>query len=316
MRFATRFAARLALGAMIALATFCPSAGAQQDPALDADEGGLTASEVLAEEAAEGVAPVTDDSNEPPLLPADDEPEVVADEPPLPEEPEPLPEQPMPEESMPGEADASGPPSEPTDGAVAGDMPDEPQTSIQIPEPAPLEAASFAGVTPGQTTREQLHKLWGEPKHVDRIPGGARETFDSEGFEFVRATITEDVVESLTLKLTEPMSADTVIERLQVADVEPVEVFGDDGRLLGYAFAERGMLFGFDPQSARPRVAQIVIEQISADTFLARAEVRLAQCYSDCLSDLVQGINWPPTMAGPGGWRPKSGFVAATSSRR
>jgi tetratricopeptide (TPR) repeat protein len=161
-------------------------------------------------------------------------------------------------------------------------------------ETEPIEAANYRGIVPGSTSQESLHEQWGQPDQVHRIPGGARETYSSEAFQYVRVTVIEDVVDSLTLKMKKPRAVDEVAERLQITDLEPVDLFDDEGQWLGQTYPERGILLGFDPQSEQPRVARIVIEPINAAPFLARAETRVHDRFADCLADLQQARRLAP----------------------
>ncbi len=159
---------------------------------------------------------------------------------------------------------------------------------------APIDAASLKGVFPGKTSREELHAAWGNPKKTERIAGGYRETYDLEPFDHVRATVVDDTVDSLTIRLQKPIEVATLVERLQIGDVEAVDVFDEAGKLLGQSFPERGVLFGFTPGSDPPHVFQMVLEPINALPFLARAEVRLASRYDDCVADLKQALELAP----------------------
>ena len=49
-------------------------------------------------------------------------------------------------------------------------------------------------------------------------------------------------------------------ERLNLDDVEPVDVLNDQGRLVGQAYPERGVMFGFVQKSKPPQVFQVVVE--------------------------------------------------------
>jgi tetratricopeptide (TPR) repeat protein len=156
------------------------------------------------------------------------------------------------------------------------------------------DAASLKGVQPGQTTRAALHAQWGAPAQVETIAGGIRETFDVEPLGRVRVTIVKDVVDSLGIRLEKPMAIETIVNRLELTDVEPVEVWDEQGQLLGQAYPERGVMFGFAPRSDPPKVLQIIVEPIDAPPFLARAESRMATRYADCIADLKQALELAP----------------------
>ncbi len=254
---------------LVMLLLACPLVAQQQLRRADDDQ--RSASEILAAAAEEAAQ---HSNNKPPGPPApptvpDVEPTTIADSP----------QQPPP---------TATPPT-----VDAGDQP-PPVASPTGPARASIDPVSFQGVRPGHTTREELHEEWGQPQQVERIPGGARETYPSEAFEHMRVTVLEDVVDSLTLKLKQPMAIDAIVEKLHVIDVEPVEVFDDKGRLLGQAYPERGMLFGFDARFEQPQVSWIVIEPIGEGPFLARAEIRLRDRYEACRADIEQARRLAP----------------------
>jgi tetratricopeptide (TPR) repeat protein len=157
-----------------------------------------------------------------------------------------------------------------------------------------IDAASIKGIQPGKTTREELHVQWGKPKSVEKIAGGARETFQLDPFDRVRVTIVENVVQSMAIRLEKPIVLDKVAKRLQLEDVEPVKIYDEKGQLLGQAYPERGVLFGFAPKADPPNVFQVVVEPIDAQSFLARAEVRLPTRYAECLADINQALQLAP----------------------
>src|SRR5262249_47544284 len=73
--------------------------------------------------------------------------------------------------------------------------PEEPEADEQAK--ATVEPFNLNGVYPGRTTRKELRAQWGKPEGVEKIAGGAREWYHIEKLGRVRATISEDVVESL-----------------------------------------------------------------------------------------------------------------------
>ncbi len=180
--------------------------------------------------------------------------------------------------------------------ALKADTPPERKTPPERPR-IPLDPASLDGVHPGTTTRAELHEKWGEPERSQRVAGGARELYRLKQLGMVRATISEDVVESLAVHVERPLTLAAVAERLALADVEPVDVYDEQGELLGAAYPERGVLLGYLPGSHPPRVFQVVVESIDAEPFLARAEARLKTRYADSLADVEQALELSPQSA-------------------
>ena len=173
------------------------------------------------------------------------------------------------------------------------------------PQRPVIDAASLNGVHPGVTTRQQMNELWGTPDRIEKIAGGARETYTLEKLGKVRVTIVEGVVESLAIQVERAVEVSAMARRLQIDDVEPVDVLDEQGEQMGVAFPERGVLFGFAPRSnprgsqasQLPHVSQVIVEPIDAQPFLARAEARLATRYADCRADLDQVLKLMPNNA-------------------
>ncbi len=157
-----------------------------------------------------------------------------------------------------------------------------------------IDAASLESVQPGSTTRQELQAQWGKARKIEKIVGGVRATYRVKSLDLVRVTIIDNVVESMAIHLNKPMLVEAVVGQLQLDDIEPVEVFDDNGQLLGQVFPERGILCGFTPKSDPPRVFEIIVEPIDAQPFLVRAEARLHARYRDCFSDLKQVIAMAP----------------------
>lgn len=184
--------------------------------------------------------------------------------------------------------------------APAGDEGAEPAAV----EPAPsegklLEAASFKGVRPGETTRAELHAEWGQPQQVSRTTGAERETFTFPTFDKVQVTIVEGVVDSLAIHLEKALPLEAIGQQFEIDGSEPVEVFDEAGKLTGQAYPECGLLVGFAQQAGPPRVAQVVVQPIDARPFLDRAWRRLETHFVDCLADLKQSLELAPGAIGP-----------------
>lgn len=224
---------------------------------------------------------VADDSAAPPDAPQDEEP---ADEsaPTTTVEPTTAPVNPPPPISQPP---ASAPPA----AAEPVDTPDD-----EIAEAAPAVPAMLDGVRVGTSTRDQVHKLWGKPRQVLRIAGGSRQVFQLRKLGSARVTFTEDVVSSLSVHVETPLALPVVVARLGMEDVESVDVLDEQGQLLGTAYPPRGVLLGYVPGTEPPRVFQIVIEPLTAEAFLTRAEARLPGRYAECLADVKRALALAP----------------------
>jgi tetratricopeptide (TPR) repeat protein len=197
-------------------------------------------------------------------------------------------------EPMPAESDAAAPGALPTDS--------KPSAPLAEPESKPdarpkLDPSSLEGVHPGTTTREELHKQWGKPERVMRIAGGARELYTLEKLGRAQVTLLENVVHSLTVRITEPLPAEALAGRLDLAGVEPVDIHDERGDMLGAAYPERGVLFAYVPKARQQRVFQVVIEAIEAAPFVSRAQSRLPERPADAQADVDVALRLAPDHA-------------------
>ena len=228
-----------------------------------------------------------------PALSMDPEPEAPAGDPPAADE---AAESAVPDESQPDPVATETPSEQPAGDEKTAASTEEPAAD-PAPKSTPIQPATLDGVQPGTTTRKALHEKWGKPKQIDRIAGGARETFRLDKLGSARVTVTEDVVQSFTVHVANPLALPIVVARLAIDDVEAVNIFDDSGELLGAAYPERGALLGYVPKSNPPRVFQIVVEPNDAQPFLARAQARFSTRYADCLADVEQVLKLAPDSA-------------------
>jgi tetratricopeptide (TPR) repeat protein len=135
-----------------------------------------------------------------------------------------------------------------------------------------IEAATFKGVTPGQSTREQLLEAWGDPQETKKLGAATRHTFKVEPFSKITATLVGGTVVSLVIHLDKPFEPKQLADELQLDLQESVLVPDAAGKILGHAFPERGVLFGYGESADKQLVSQMVLEPIEPQTFALRAE--------------------------------------------
>jgi tetratricopeptide (TPR) repeat protein len=157
-----------------------------------------------------------------------------------------------------------------------------------------VDAAGLKGVTPGASTVEQLKTAWGEPKQTRGGAGIVEFTYDIPGFERVEAYAENDVVSYIVVKFQQPFPPDVVARQLKFDGLEPVVIYDDAGRPLGQAFPERGVVFSFDPSNPSAAVAQLLLEGINAEQFVARAESRASTHPQAALADLAEALTRDP----------------------
>jgi len=215
-------------------------------------------------------------------------------------------QQPAPATPLVEEADPSGNPQagqpkreekQPTDTTPT---PTEAKPLVPVPDPlgpagpVQVEAASFKGVTPGVTTVEEVEKTWGAPKEISKQKNTVVQLYAVEPFDRVEVSYAGQRVASVVIRFDRAFPANAVAQQLELANVRPVLVSNELGEILGQVYPERGVLFAFEPSKepgkATMRVSQIILEPISAEPFVLRAETNLESRYELALQDLDQAI--------------------------
>jgi len=167
--------------------------------------------------------------------------------------------------------------------------------------PVKIEAASFKGVTPGVTTMEEVEKTWGAPKEISKQQNAVMQLYAVEPFDRVEVSYFDKQVASVVIRFERAFPANSVAQQLELTNVRPVLVSNELGEILGQVYPERGVLFAFEP-SKEPgkvsmRVGQIILEPISAEPFVLRAETNLDSQYQSSLQDLKQALKLQPANA-------------------
>ncbi len=156
-----------------------------------------------------------------------------------------------------------------------------------------VEGASFKGVVPGITTVDELEKAWGPATQVRKDGTGTQHVHHMKPFKDVVATVVDGKVDTIVLRLEKLVEPSVLVGQLNLEDVEPATIFNAKGQMLGMAFPERGVLFGFAPGTP-VQVAQIVIEPINAQPFVTRAEKNWQKRPAEALLDLEYAIEIDP----------------------
>ena len=164
-----------------------------------------------------------------------------------------------------------------------------------------IEAASFNGVTPGVSMKQDVEKTWGQPKEVAGQDDSLIELYSVEPFDRVEVAYVGDKVSSVVIRLDRAFPAENVAKQLDLATVRPVLVANELGEVLGLAYPERGVLFAFEasngPGKPSMKVAQIILEPISAEPFILRAETTLETRCDLSRRDLEQALSLEPDHA-------------------
>jgi len=159
------------------------------------------------------------------------------------------------------------------------------------------DAATLKGVQPGRSTRDNVENAWGPPKEIKKTGGAVHLTYQIEPFKRVAVVVIGEVVSSIVIHLENPLAADALAQQLRITDVKPVQVLDAQGKPLGQAFPERGILFGYPPGATDAKVSQVVLEPIDALPFVLRAEYNLHSHLSQSLADLEFALQLDPNHA-------------------
>ena len=157
-----------------------------------------------------------------------------------------------------------------------------------------VEAASFKGVTPGVSTKEDVEKAWGKPKDVSQKSGAVVQLYSIAPFNRLEVNYAGEKVSSIVIRFDQPFPADVVAKQLDLGLVRPVPVSSELGEVLGSVYPERGVMFGFQPSDtpSQPsmKVMQIVLEPITAEPFVLRAEATMDDHQDLAIHDLEQAL--------------------------
>lgn len=186
----------------------------------------------------------------------------------------------------------------------AGQTTADSDKSIQpVPDPAgsdvvEIEAASFNGITPGVSTLQDVRKNWGAAKDSVRREGQTIQLYSVKPFDQVEMASADNKVTSIVIRLANAYPATTVAEQLQLSNVRPVLVSNALGEILGQSYPERGVAFNFlpndPPNKPSYKVNQIILEPVSAEPFLLRAETFLDTHLEASVKDLAAAIKLDP----------------------
>ncbi len=157
---------------------------------------------------------------------------------------------------------------------------------------APVEGikpASFQDITPGETTREQVVTKLGEPAEVTQQDSTEVLSYAIDPFPTVKVSIRENVVSSIVIHLAAPSTRADVTKELGLENFRPAVVNDDQNRPLGEVYPERGLMFAYadgTTNSQEARVEHVILETITVEPFLLRAQQQPADQYSKRLADL------------------------------
>jgi len=158
-----------------------------------------------------------------------------------------------------------------------------------------IDPASFRGVLPGKTTRDEVVASWGAGETFTGDAGMQGVAWAIEPFERVELSFDGDVVASIRIKLAEPVAVADLAKQLEIADIRTVAVLDDEQRPIGEVYPERGVILSLVPGTTQ--AAAILIEPLDPEAFVLRAEKSFDASSANALADLLYAAQLDPRHA-------------------
>ena len=201
--------------------------------------------------------------------------------------------------TLPKPADLVAPPqSRQPAAAPQGDLPPELESAPTLSAPAvatpdemptlSIDPASFRGVLPGKTQRAEIETDWGPGEAFTRQDGTSGIAWTIEPFDRVEATLQDDVVTAISIKLAEPVPVGDLAKQLEITDLRTVAVRDEAGAEIGDVYPERGVILSLTPGTRN--ATAILIEPLDPDSFVLRAEEEIEKCSAYAVADLQYAI--------------------------
>ena len=171
---------------------------------------------------------------------------------------------------------------------VAAPVPKAPMESATLA----IDPASFRGVYPGKTTRDELEAGWGPGEPFTREDGTAGFYWNVEPFERVEVVLDDGVVGSIRIKLVEPVPVKQLAEQLELTDVRTVSILDEKGISVGEVFPERGVVISVKPGTSS--AVALLLEPLDAEAFVLRSEGELEENTALAQADLQYAVQIDP----------------------
>lgn len=160
----------------------------------------------------------------------------------------------------------------------------KPQNSPTGIDAAP---ASFQKITPGISSRNDLKAALGPAQSKEEGPNRESWIYEIGPFPRVEFWIAKNLVQRIFIELEAPRPATEIIKELGLENFAPALIPDADGSIRGHAIPERGVILGFAEGSDPPEVSEIVLDTITSEPFVVRAQQDLDHRYSQSLADLT-----------------------------
>lgn len=197
-------------------------------------------------------------------------------------------------DAAPGPSDT--PPVPAAEQAAAGEATPVPDTT-GAPTLA-VDPVTFNGICPGKTTRNELRAKM-EPKFglgeaFTREDGakGYAWALEEGPLERAEATLDGEIVDSIRIKLSDPLSVDELAAFFEIGDLTSVSILDESGVSIGEVYPECGLIFSLKP-GTRSALA-VMIEPLDPEAFVLRAEGEIETDTDLAIVDLKFAVELDP----------------------
>lgn len=169
--------------------------------------------------------------------------------------------------------------------------------ALEVPKIDDVRAAGFQEVTPGESKLSSIGQHLGQPASTQLEGGTTVMTYQVGPFPKVEVILAGDVVDSVIIHLKEAVDEKAVLVELGLAGFRGVDVYDEDGQVLGRAIPERGVALSYLGDPAERKVAEVVLATITAEPFLMRSLADTQHNYQNVLADAIYAAKLDPTSA-------------------
>jgi tetratricopeptide (TPR) repeat protein len=155
-----------------------------------------------------------------------------------------------------------------------------------------IDPASFRGVFPGKTTRDEVETAWGKGEAFTRDDGTSGLSWKVEPFERVEVILDGESVGSILIKLAEPTAVADLAKQLEINDIRTVSVLDEQGISIGEVYPERGVILSLQPGTQAAQA--VILEPLDPEAFVLRAEGELAANTALATADLQYAVEIDP----------------------
>jgi tetratricopeptide (TPR) repeat protein len=174
-----------------------------------------------------------------------------------------------------------------------------PESNQNEPNAAQLAPALFHGIEVGKSSLAEVEQSFGSSEVTLEETGHQTRRYQVLPFEAVEVTFADDIVQGIVVHLGRLLRVDTMAEQLSLELATSVVVRDTEGQPVGQAFPEKGVLLHFAPGRSGRFVAHVLLDPISTEAFLLRAEEVRRERPQAALDDLRIAAELDPTSAAP-----------------